>query len=245
MASERFKVLIGDIPPPEPPKNYSEKENRQNFWLYHKWYFYGGIAAIIIVSLFIYSIASKVAPDYQIGIISEQTVPEELLKAIEKSIVPLVDDLNGDGKTVVQLNQYNLKLGGELTGDPNVHAANVTRLMGDIQVGDSMIYLLDNVKGVQETQGFLAYNDGTYPQEGDVVDYSKMGYKWTDCKGLQELDLKNINMSTFGGDVVVEDGQKLMENFSLVLRFYSHNGKEGNKKDIYFNKSFELFQKLS
>lgn len=245
MASERFKVLIGDIPPPEPPKEYTKKEKAKTFWIYHKWYFYGGILAAVLVFSFIWSIVTKVEPDYQIGIITEQTVPDQLLRAVESSIVPLIDDRNGDGKTVVQINQYNLTFGKELSGDPNIHAANVTRLMGDIQVGDSFIFLVDNLQGVQENQAFLAYNDGTYPAEGEKVDYSKMGFKWGDCKGLSALELKNIEVSTYGGDIVVEDGQKLMKDFTMALRFYEPSGKENNKKDIYYQKSVELFNKLS
>ena len=67
--NDASKVIRADTP----------KSKSDNFWFYHKTHVIVGILIMLIVSWFIYDLASKVDPDYQIGIITNSSYPSETL----------------------------------------------------------------------------------------------------------------------------------------------------------------------
>lgn len=245
MASARYDYLKKDIPPPEPPKEYTKKEKRQNFWHYYKWHFVVGFAILAIVFSFIYSIATKVQPDYTIGLISGTSYPEGMVKNLETGLKEFGYDRNGDGETIVIVNQYTLQLSEEDSGgDPNMQAANMTRLVGDLQMFESMIFLTPQVEKVQQAQGFFAYNDGTSPVEGAEVDYSKMGIKWADCKALTTLPLGTVDLDLFSETENLVDTQVMLEDMSVVMRVYE-SPRDTTEKALYYKDCLDMFNKMT
>lgn len=107
MASARYTRYITPDNP-EPPHVMTKKEKANNFWYYNKWFILGGILLAVIVAFFIHDLVSRVDPDYQIAVLSETTLPDDALTALENALSPLADDRNGDGKTVVAVVQYNV-----------------------------------------------------------------------------------------------------------------------------------------
>ena len=244
MASPRYTLNIPDDNTPPEKHEMTAAEKRSNFWFYHKVHIIAIAIGTLLIGSFIYELATKVTPDYTVGIVSPYTLPDDARSALEAQLTTFADDRNGDGKTVLVLSEFNFAPESDTTMvDPNIHAANVTRLMGDIQLGESMLFFAYDLEYAQQNYDIFAYNDGTMPAEGVRPDYSKMGVKWTDCPPLTALDLGRI--TRFDGS----DGgaaQDLFSDFYLVKRAYKGTAIEGKKgMDAYYESSMTLFDKLT
>ncbi|MDD3228666.1 MAG: hypothetical protein PHE09_05540 [Oscillospiraceae bacterium] len=117
------------------------KEKWQNFWYYHKWHVLIGIAVALFAAYFIHSAVTQVNPDYQVGLITEKPVSNSVIQDMEYKLQLGAKDRNGDGKVVVQVNSYTLGTGNS---DPQVTEANVTRLMGDLNLYSDMLFFCDD-----------------------------------------------------------------------------------------------------
>ncbi|MCH4238857.1 MAG: hypothetical protein LKF71_01085 [Oscillospiraceae bacterium] len=152
------------------------KEKWQNFWYYHKWHVLIGIAAAALVIFAITDAVTKVSPDYQIGLITSYQVPDQTIQNMEKKLQTGAKDRNGDGKVVVQVNNY--AVGGDNNKtDPQVAAANVTRLMGDFTTDSDMLFICDD-KGYDYIQKQDGWDKG-HTKMALPESLSYQGYKWT------------------------------------------------------------------
>lgn len=245
MASARYTRYIQENPEPEEKRVYTRKEKLQTHWLYHKWYYIGGAFAAALIISFIVSIATKIDPDYTIGIIGSSALPDSTATRLADNLEPFVTDRNGDGNVVVYINQYSVSIGDDDTPvDPNMQMANMTRLMGDLQTCESMIFLTNDLEGVQTSQQIFGYNDLSFPNEGEEVDFSKMGVKWSDCPTLMALDLGQIEIFGVEEGTKMPEAQDIMKNYTIVLRAFDGSDKN-SKQALYQQASFELFNKLT
>lgn len=164
------------------------KEKRANWWHYHKIQVGLAVVAVALAVGIIYSIFSKVEPDYTIGFLTQDTYLPDIVTQLEKELTPYADDRNGDGQVVVKVNQYAV---GSTSVDLQVQEANAVRFMGDASNFDCVVYLCDS-QSLEWAQiqggGFFAYTDGSTPAE-DATDYENMKVDWEECKGLTALDL--------------------------------------------------------
>lgn len=157
------------------------KEKRQNFWYYHKWHLLIGIAVAILLGFIIYDFALKVEPDYQIGLITEYDVPQADIQDMESKLALGAKDRNGDGKVVVQVSNYAL---GDSKTNPQISAANVTRLMGDFTTYSNMLFICDD-KGYEYIQKQDAWDSTNVKMPlPDVMKYD--GFHFT--VNMRELD---------------------------------------------------------
>ncbi len=255
MASPRYTL---NIKPEEPEEKrvYTAKEKRQNFMHYHKWYFIGGAIVLVFLIFFIHDIMSVEEPDFQIAVITEQTLPEDALTALENEFAAYISDLNGDGDVIMSVVQYNLQIStpeelaaldaefaGESTAqnseetdenaaegesaqsaadlatnanDPYVQMAAVTRFSGDLQAGDSMLFVVEDAELFQSAYSALSYNDGTTPEEGDTSGMENIGKTWQDSAFLSGLDLM-VENDAYGNTYNVHD---LFEGYTVALRIF-------------------------
>ena len=186
MASEYLKWKYKDVQP-DPPAEYTKRQKRQNWWYYHKWHVL--IAALLIV------LAADLArivlhigvtdPDVQVAYVGSTYLPDETAAALEAALSTMVPDGDGDGKTVVQLNQYIFL--NEDT-DAQLTAVNATKLMIDLDQRYSYLFLLEDPSSFQEDYSVLAHLDGSLPEEGDIS-ANDCCLLWTDCPVLTHLDL--------------------------------------------------------
>lgn len=170
------------------------KEKRANWWYYHKIQL-GVIVVIVAIAVgIVYSVVSKVEPDYTIGLLTQDTYISDIVTRLEEELTEYADDRNGDGQVIVKIAQYAV---GSTSIDPQIQQANTVRFMGDASNFDSVIYLCDS-KSLEWAQtqagGFFTYTDGTTPEEG-ATDYENMKVNWEDCKGLTDMDL-TLNVLT-------------------------------------------------
>lgn len=145
MASEYLKWKYRDVRP-EAPAELTKKQRRRNWWHYHKWHVGIGAAALLVVANLVWHAATQVHPDCQIAYVGAYPLPEEEAAAWEDRLSALGADCNGDGKVVVQLNQY--PTGG--SGDDLMYAAaSNVKLMADLDSCESYFFLLEDPKGFQ------------------------------------------------------------------------------------------------
>ena len=177
---------------PEPaPREYTRQEKASNWWHYNKIAVAVAVIVVALIAWTVHDALSQVQPDLQIGYVGMQSLPEETADALEAALVPYCTDRNGDGKVVVQLNQYILGFGEDSEdADPYSQMAGLTKLSADLSADTEIyLYLLADPEGFQEQTQILQYRDGTLPPEGETGDWQQMVYRWSDCPVLAGLDL--------------------------------------------------------
>lgn len=190
MASEYLKWKYKDARPDRPVER-TKKQRRQTWWHYHKWHVILGSAAVCIVGNLVWQAVSQVHPDYQIACVASAPLPEEETAAWEEKLAAFGTDCNGDGKIVVQLNQYLILPDGE---DAMYNYASNVKLMADLDACESYFFLLEDPEDFQERYEVL--REDWFPVENGL--YLARRTFWedrtpknlADCDVLWELLLK-------------------------------------------------------
>lgn len=256
MASARYQVLIKpeDVAPPPPPPPLTPKQKRQNFWFYYKLHFLiGGIAALII-GLMIYDVVTQVRPDYEIGLITTIGYPPDTDIVLSEQLKPFFDDRNGDGEVVVTVNIYSMGEMGGIT-DPNVLMANQTKFVGDIDAGQSMLFIVDEPALLDAQYGIFSdeelSSDVAAPEEGDDLitvtydpaDNVKYGVRWGDCPKLTALELGE-SVDSLGGPGY--SYQLFLQNFRILPRVFYGTHLEGKEKQqAYYTASMAALELMT
>ena len=151
-------------------------------------------------------------PDYQIAYVGESFLPDDTAAAIEATFAALGEDLNGDGKVTVHLNQYPTSGGG----DAGVAVSSEVTLMADILDQMSYFFLLEDPAWFQANYRSLRRLDGTLPGEGD---YSADGtyLVWDDCPALANAELGGYSYQVMG-QTVTGSSDELASGLSLARR---------------------------
>lgn len=93
---------------PEQPLVLTPAQKRKNWWDYHKWHVVLGAAMLAIAGSVLWDASGigKPVPDYQVAYVGANALPDDTAAALEQGFAALGEDLNGDGKVLVRLNQY-------------------------------------------------------------------------------------------------------------------------------------------
>ena len=154
MASEYLKWKYRDVRP-DVPVELTKKQRRRNWWHYHKWHVGIGVIIILIIGNLVWHAVTQVHPDCQIAYVGAYPLSEEEAAAWEGRLSALGADCNGDGKVVIQLNQY--PSGGD--GDDLMYAAaSSVKLMADLDSCESYFFLLEDPEGFQTDYEVLQEN---------------------------------------------------------------------------------------
>lgn len=142
MASEYLKWKYRDVQPEE-HKTLTKREARRNWWEYHKWQLLIGAVLVLIAADLIWNAVSQVRPDYQVAYVGQYPLSEEAAARWQERLEALGADCNGDGRVVVQLNQYTTAEGQDAMYG---YASNV-KLVADLSACDSYFFLLEDPEG--------------------------------------------------------------------------------------------------
>ena len=181
MASEYLMKKYKDVKP-DAPKPMTPKEKRKNWWYYHRIHFVIGAVVLVFVIGFIHDVLMKEEPDYQIALVGDFNLDEDTKQAVQLRLEELGEDVNGDGKVLVQVNSYYKN-----EEDPMAYAVQVS-LMGDISVGVSDFFLVDDPVAFQRDYGVLTMSDGSLFDDGMNAEQC-VRYAWQDCPALSDIDL--------------------------------------------------------
>lgn len=199
-------------------RSYTKKEKAANWWHYHGWMVVAGIAAVVLLVWVVRDTVFRVRPDIKVGYVGEQNLPIDTAAALTAALESFCTDLNGDGKVVVQLNQYTVDFdSADDSTDAYNQMAGVTQLSAELSPGGSTyVFLLADPLGFERETQILQYLDGTValdPETTDPADWPQMVYRWTDCPVLTALDL-----GQYSGETLLDD--KTGANQSVLSGLY-------------------------
>ena len=166
MASEYYKKKFQDVKPDE-PYVMTKKEKVATWWMYHWHHVAIAIASALFVCVVLQNFVFRVRPDYKVAYIGEYYLDVDT-EELALQLAELAPDINGDGKVVVQIRSYSVSE----TNQSN--EADMVGLTGDIGVGGSSIYILD------DSEWFI----NRYK-----VMTAENCYSWDDCPALANIDL--------------------------------------------------------
>ena len=222
MASEYLKWKYRDVKPDEPPPELTGKEKLANWFYYYKWW-------VVLWAFLLFSVGSiiwnalgigRVRPDYVFAYVGNAALRSDCATALERELAALGQDVNGDGKVVVELRQYVSNANQENSEDALMYgyAADVT-LIADITNGDSYFFLLEDPAAFQRAYQALAGPDGSLPEGSDHSIDGRV-FQWSDCPVLAGLELGGFE-EEYLGQSLTGDNQELLSRLYFGRRgFY-------------------------
>lgn len=221
MAGEYYRWLARNEKPEE-TRELTPEEKRRNWWDYHKWHVVVGIVCAILVLDLVGDVMHNVRnkPDYKIAYVGFTDLPDGVAEALENALAELGEDLNGNGKVQVELTEY-LLYDESAAENPAMEEQNAEMaynasmlLTTNIELVESMIWLLEDPELFGSTYPILCHPDGTLPDgETDAPLY----YSWSDCPVLTGLELGTFEIPVING-AIEGDCQMAMEHISVARR---------------------------
>lgn len=245
MARERYLVNAGeDTIHKNEIKPETPREKRQNWWFYHKGHVIGCVVAAAVLFSIIYSIVSKVEPDYTVALLTSYSMPSVGTDELERCISAYADDRNGDGKVVVSVVNYTFSSTTAATPEmAQQQQAELTKFVADCTANDSMIFLHDEsaFSALENNfEGFFRYNDGTSMPE-NAHDFTNAMRPWTDFTAFSEFVPETGEDTNFTGEILTELFQKLR----VSVRASEGSSIEKKEKYMkYYEDCLELYSRL-
>ena len=173
----------------------------KHIWYYYKLPICGGIILISILFSIISDFLGigRIYPDYQIAYVGKNVLPEDTINSLCEALENLGEDLNDDGKVIVQINQYTSST-AEIKYSSNI------KLLADITECESYFFLLENPDKFQ--------------QEYEILDYNTGLYAWKSCPVLTGLELGEYSTQLLN-ETITGDNQNILNNLYFARRCFS------------------------
>lgn len=171
MASEYLLKKAREEYVPEVVRELTPAEKRRNWWHYHKWHVVIGIALALCLADLLGSVLGiwEVKPDVSIAYVGRRSLSEQTAAALTDGIAALCPDMNGDGKVIVEIQQYVSPAVGNSDDVLYAEAATV-QLIGDISEHKSYFFLMEDPGRVQQITSCLRNLDGSLPVDDPTPD---------------------------------------------------------------------------
>ena len=107
MASEYLKWKARDEKPAPPPPPMTKQERALNWLHYHRLHLIAAAVVLWIAGSMLWNVLGigQTKPDYIFAWIGGGELPQEAAAGLETALAALGEDVNGDGKVVVELRQ--------------------------------------------------------------------------------------------------------------------------------------------
>lgn len=254
-------------------KDLSPKDKRKNFWFYHKWHIVIVLVVLIFAALLAKDFFSRVDPDYEIGLLAQDSYPEEALNQLQDALAQKGKDLNNDGQVIVRVNQYviipsdvegsasdsqavssaaeassTVSVGEGLATssqyvDPNMQMASVVKFSVDTQEDQSIIFLV--------AEDSIDYYQNTYHLFAKS-DYSSPDMESSDTSDIgipwEEFpylaDLK-LSAQSWDEEYVEVDVTDSFQDLRVCIRDFEQLSHKDDQATVdYYNASKELLESL-
>ncbi len=170
------------------------KSRWENFWYYHKFGFWVFFILLVCTILAFDPFGDHTKPDYQIALLTEKSWTPQHQNRLKKLLEQYGDDLNGDGKVVVNLT-YMLQPKDSSAMELSEYEAYKLKVISSFEGGDTMIYLVDDFNlrnyGVAERLFSVLDDYSTLPEDDDLTDdeimafdLERIGVPWQNVSGI-------------------------------------------------------------
>ena len=190
----------------------------KNWWHYHKLAVLLIVLWLIVAAVLLRGLFAREKPDLSVGYVAAEALSPEMAAALEEALADFCEDVNGDGRTLVRLEQFALDFqAADDYRDMDERMANITLMTGSIYAADgASIFLLEDPDGFQRRPGALQYLDGRVPSQEntyDAANWGEMVVPWMD--------------SALAGLELDDNARKQLERMSLGLCAPSPRDDEG------------------
>lgn len=207
MARERYLVGVNpeelktepSPPPPEKPAGWWE-----NLWYHYKWHILTGAFVVLLAIIGIQQLVTRDDPDYNVILLTADPLTREAVEQLETTLAKAGEDVDGDGKTEVLIE--NLALGLAYS---NQKIANDNTLYAHIAAGDVLLFAMEpeyyesKILSLSDTYQFFTTLSNDQPY-----------YRWKPTIGSSERELyfgvRNAT-GTAGGNDSHDQCLKLIE----------------------------------
>ena len=157
----------------EMTKNLPFAERLVNFWYYRKWVVVGVVAAVLVILLTIYEITNTPQYDLLAGMYLENAVADETVDTVTQELVQYSNDVNEDGDITVSVTPMT----ASRQYDNEDAVAVQTRIMGELNSGDTMLYIADQAyyDFLMESEYYECFSH-VYDLSGNADFTEKVGY---------------------------------------------------------------------
>lgn len=115
------------IEAPSTPKGWLE-----NFWYHHKWTFLGGVFLLIVLTVMVTQLITRDTPDYQIVLMTQKSYLQPDIDAMEDLLAPYGEDLDGDGKVEVAIQNCRIAKDTNQQYDSSFQIVQAHLMAGDV-----------------------------------------------------------------------------------------------------------------
>ncbi len=190
----------------------TKKDKMANWWYYSRVKLFVIGVVLIFVGAFIYSYVTKIIPDYNIAITSENYYNPEFLELVEIQLEEYADDRNNDGVVDVQILDYSIVYNEDGTPyDPNTQQVALVKLTADMTTGDSVIWLHDQMGYYMlgdETEGL--FEDIGGEEDPTMIDFN-------DVLAFDELDFSSYEGTEYDPEKIEELFGELRVSFRVLM----------------------------
>lgn len=185
-----------DVPKPK----MTGKQKFSNFWYQHSMYIILAVIVLIVGVFLVINIFNKDTPDVYVMVMAENgyTVKN---KDLEKLVERYAVDTNGDGKNIASIMNCPLKADNV---SPSQETAYYTKFYGELQGGQTMLYISDDKADTVLLPGTIMYDlTKLYPDNPKVT---KIGFRLTGDKLKEALGWDDMPQDSY---IAIRDPAKV------------------------------------
>lgn len=216
----------------------TKKDKFKNWWYYNKKILLLVIFLVAVAVSIVWSIVGKVKPDYTIALMTQSSVDADALEILEKHIADYGEDLNGDGKVVVNIANYAVANSTDDNAyDYNAQMAAQTQFVADMSTAESMIWIYDDVGKASMGDIGDVFKNLNY----DSKSTDKTEIAWSEVKGLANTDFSGYSNSIFTPENIVQ----MLDQTKVSIRESKDTFFEKKEKTmVYYNACQKLLDNL-
>lgn len=136
-----------------------KKRRAANWWYYH-WGMVAAVALVVAGAVYVgHTLLTTVDPDESVAIVTAQAVPDGTLTALQEALAACSTDRNGDGRVVVEVNNYTWSAAPDAL-QADAQTAGAVRINADLSQDRSAIWFVEDPAGLEAAYGVFSESGG-------------------------------------------------------------------------------------
>ncbi len=209
------------------------KEKTENWWFHYKAHVITAVLIVAAAVSIVFSVINKDHPDYMVTVMTEFTLPAEMVQDIETHLEKYAEDLNEDGEVMVSVQALCFSTKASSEYEVSQLQASFVQFAADASAGDSMLFIYDDA-----SYAYLNQNDLT-GFFAPVDETGKEYYLWSEMKDLETLEL-----NAYAENNSVENVKQIFGDLKVSIRTEDGAAFEKEEKREYHKACEEMFDRM-